>query len=403
MKSGKLSSVNSQLPKVDATSLPKGWEIKKLGEVCEKIFAGGDKPKEYSKFQTNEFCVPIFANGEKNKGLYGYTNTARISKPSITISGRGTIGYSEIRTHPFVPIVRLITLLSNEEVVDINFLHYGIKNIDFKNSGSSIPQLTVPMVKGYSIPIPPLPEQKRIVSILDRVFEAIDQAKANAEQNLKNTKEVFENSLQEIFDNKNWEQNKLGELAFFKNGMNYTKSSKGQSIEIVGVKNFKNNFWVPFQELEEVIIDGELNETYLLKKGDIIAVRSNGNPKLIGRTLIADNLNGKISHSGFTIRIRLNTDNILPIFLCHYLKTQKTRDELVKKGNGVGIKSLNQGSLSSLIIPFPKSLKEQKDIIVNIEKISGETKKLESIYQQKIEDLEELKKSVLQKAFSGEL
>jgi len=152
-----------------------------------------------------------------------------------------------------------------------------------------------------------------------------------------------------------------------------------------------------------VVLDGEMNDTYQLKEGDIITVRSNGNPKLIGRTLLADKVNGKVSHSGFTIRIRLNPNTILPIFLCNYLKTNRTRKELVDSGNGVGIKSLNQGSLSSLKVPYPKSIKEQNLIVDQIEKLSIEVNKLDAVYQQKIVDLEELKKSILNKAFKGEL
>ena len=118
---------------------------------------------------------------------------------------------------------------------------------------------------------------------------------------------------------------------------------------------------------------------------------------------MADEVNGNVSHSGFTIRIRLNSNTLLPVFLCHYLKTSKTRKELVDSGNGVGIKSLNQGSLSSLMIPYPKSEEEQKIIVNKIEETLKQTQKLEAIYTQKIADLEEMKKSVLQKAFSGQL
>jgi type I restriction enzyme S subunit len=85
------------------------------------------------------------------------------------------------------------------------------------------------------------------------------------------------------------------------------------------------------------------------------------------------------------------------------LKTQKARKELIESGTGINIKSLNQGSLGSLQISFPKSLLEQQTIIQKLNVFSSETKKLEAIYQQKIVDLEELKKSVLQKAFCGEL
>ena len=140
-----------------------------------------------------------------------------------------------------------------------------------------------------------------------------------------------------------------------------------------------------------------------MKGNDILAVRSNGNPELIGRTLLAGNVLGKVSHSGFTIRIRLNSNIIYPLYLCHFLKTQRTRKELVKSGTGVNIKSLNQGALSSLLISFPESLIEQQSIIQKLNALSFETKRLEAVYQQKIVDLEELKKSMLQKAFSGEL
>ena len=195
----------------------------------------------------------------------------------------------------------------------------------------------------------------------------------------------------------------MGELATFRNGINYTKGSKGERIQIVGVKDFQNSFWVPSNSLAEVIIDGKLNEIDRLMDGDILAVRSNGNPQLIGRTLLAGNIQGEISHSGFTIRIRLNSSNVLPNYLCRYLKTQKTRKELVESGNGVGIRSLNQGSLSSLKIPFPTSLKEQELIIEKLDLISEQSQRLEKNYLQKLNDLEELKKSILQKAFNGEL
>lgn len=176
------------------------WVEKKLGDVCENIFAGGDKPENISKFKTSELCIPVFSNGEKNKGLYGYTDTARVKKPSITISGRGTIGYSEIRKEPFLPIVRLITLIPNSEIININLLHYGIQTIEFINSGSSIPQLTVPMVKGYSIPIPPLAEQKQIVKLLDNLKEQTQTLESKYQQELNSLEELKKSILKKTFN-----------------------------------------------------------------------------------------------------------------------------------------------------------------------------------------------------------
>jgi type I restriction enzyme S subunit len=177
-----------------------GWVEKKLIDICERIFAGGDKPEKVSKFKTSELNIPIFSNGEKNKGLYGYTDNARVDKPSVTISGRGTIGYSEIREEPFVPIVRLITLIPNSEIININFLHYGIQNIDFINSGSSIPQLTVPMVKSYSISITPLEEQKQIVKILDSLKDHTQSLESKYQQELNFLEELKKSILQKAFE-----------------------------------------------------------------------------------------------------------------------------------------------------------------------------------------------------------
>ena len=133
----------------------KNWQQKKLGDVCEKLFAGGDVPKNnFSKTKTDKFNIPIFSNGIKDNGLYGFTNIKKVNKPSITISARGTIGYSVLRKETFYPIIRLIVLSPKEKLLDLFFLKYVLNNISFLNSGTAIPQLTVPMIK-EQITFPP--------------------------------------------------------------------------------------------------------------------------------------------------------------------------------------------------------------------------------------------------------
>ena len=140
-------------------------------DVCEEIFAGGDAPKDrFSETKTDDFSVPIYSNGEANSGLYGYTNFSRVNVPSITVSARGTIGYTTIRHEPFVPIVRLITLVPKTDVIDINYLYYATQNYKFVNNGTSIPQLTVPMLKRYSFPLPSMEQQKKIADEFDKVL-----------------------------------------------------------------------------------------------------------------------------------------------------------------------------------------------------------------------------------------
>jgi type I restriction enzyme S subunit len=159
----------------EGKKIPNGWITEKLLNVCDEISAGGDVPKDnFSPNKTDEFQVPIFANGEKNKGLYGYTNIPKIAIPSVTISARGSIGFTEFRSMPFFPIVRLIVLCPSKNL-DAQFLKYALDNSKITNTGTTIPQLTVPTVKEIYIPISPLPEQHRIVAKIEELFSSLDK------------------------------------------------------------------------------------------------------------------------------------------------------------------------------------------------------------------------------------
>lgn len=135
-----------------------------MADVCEELFAGGDVPKDrFSKLKTLKFFIPIFSNGEKNKGLYGFTDKPRVTKPSITISARGTIGYSEVRYEPFYPAIRLIVATPKTELIELDYFKYAIKICKFINSGTSIPQLTIPHIKNYIIKFPQSKEKQKIL------------------------------------------------------------------------------------------------------------------------------------------------------------------------------------------------------------------------------------------------
>ena len=140
---------------------------KELGEIC-KLSAGGDINKNNVVYEKNEeYKFPVYSNGIAEKSLYGYTNSYKVEAPCVTISARGTIGWSCLRKENFYPIVRLICAKPNNEV-NISYLKYYFETIKFEVPKTGIPQLTVPMIAKYQIPIPPIEEQEKIVSILDR-------------------------------------------------------------------------------------------------------------------------------------------------------------------------------------------------------------------------------------------
>lgn len=155
-------------------------EWKALGEVFN-IFAGGDKPKDaFSEEETDEFNVPILSNGIGLKSLYGWTNLPKITEPSLTVSARGTIGWTSYRDRPFFPIIRLL-VLTPKIGVNTKYAYYYMKTIEnnYPVPPAGIPQLTKPMIENVQFPIPypndperSQAEQARIVAILDK-FDAL--------------------------------------------------------------------------------------------------------------------------------------------------------------------------------------------------------------------------------------
>ncbi|EPR7549592.1 restriction endonuclease subunit S [Vibrio fluvialis] len=263
---------------------------------------------------------------------------------------------------------------------------------------------SVKMLKDINVPIPSHIEQQQIVDLLDKAFADIEQARTNTEKNLQNARELFDSYLQQVFSERgeDWEETNLGVISELKNGLNYTQASKGELVKIVGVKNFKDKFYISNDELETIQIDGTLSEAYHAKDGDIFIVRSNGNKALIGRSVLAKGVTGKVSHSGFTIRVRLSSSAILPSYLTHYLKSKHVHNLLIRSGEGANISSLNQKALASLPVRFPEK-NEQLRLVHDIEAIQSKTMALVDVYEQKLAALDELKQSLLQQAFTGQL
>jgi type I restriction enzyme S subunit len=149
------------------------WEEKTLGEITE-IKAGGDKPKIYSDTKTEECKVPIFSNGIDKEGLYGFTNTAKIFKECITISARGTIGFVCLRQEPFVPIVRLISIVPNKKYLSVKYLYLWAKTQDILGTGTTQEQLTVPDFSRTKIVLPPFTKMVEFTNHVDTLFRKKD-------------------------------------------------------------------------------------------------------------------------------------------------------------------------------------------------------------------------------------
>lgn len=400
-----------------------GWQTKKLGDVCE-VFADGDWVE--SKDQSSD-GVRLIQTGNVGDGIFKdraekarYISEATFKRLRCTEIFEGDclisrlpdpVGRScilpETGERMITAVDCTIVRFNPQQLLPMFFNHYSqsddyLGTVAKECTGTTRSRISRSNLALTPIPVPPLPEQRRIVGILDEAFEAIATAKANIEMNLRNARALFESHLQSVFTQRGpgWVEKPLGELAIFRNGINFTKSSRGESVKIVGVKDFQQNFWAPLDELATVTTEGALPNSDTLKENDLLFVRSNGNMELIGRCLLVGKIANKITHSGFTIRARLNGGGVAAKYLCHFLKSNNARKKIIDSGIGTNIKSLNQTTLSALVVPLP-STAEQTRIADQLEAIDADTQRLESIYQRKLAALDELKKSLLHQAFTG--
>ena len=152
--------------------MPEGWKVGKLSDISI-LSAGGDKPKEVSDKATEENKIPIYSNGLDNFGLYGYTNNAKIFEESVTVSARGTIGFVCLRMEPYVPIVRLISVIPKTDFVSAKYLYLHLLNCNIAGTGTTQQQLTVPAFSKEQVVIPSKNVIDSFTNTVNPFFETI--------------------------------------------------------------------------------------------------------------------------------------------------------------------------------------------------------------------------------------
>jgi len=390
----------------------KGWEIKKLGEVCD-TGAGGTPLKSHKDYYENG-NIPWLMSGEISQGkIYKAKNfitqkglncsSAKIFPiNTVLIAMYGaTAGQVGILKFEACTNQAVCGILPNNKTIP-EYLYYSFlskkEELVLQAVGGAQPNISQLKIRNTEILFPPLPEQKRIVAILDEVFAAIAKAKANAEQNLKNARELFESYLQSIFENPkdNWEKKKWGDLCNFVRGP-FGGSLKKNIFKKEGYAVYEQKHAIHdhFNQLRYFINEDKFNEMvrFELKPGDIIMSCSG---VTLGRVaIVPDGIKRGIINQAL---LKLTPkENVSSHFIKHWLRSNIFQKIIFDFAGGAAIPNVPSAKiLKEILIPFP-SFKEQKKVVNEIELVSFETKKLEYLYQQKVNDLEELKKSVLQK------
>ena len=403
------------------------WQTKKLGEVCDVITDGVHNSPSYvetgipmldSKHIDDAFGIDD-SNPEKFISKETDDLLSKRCKPKendILISSRGSIGkIAIVREGQDFNIMGNIILLRLPKTLKTKFivysLHSELKNIEAIARGVAQKGLYLNQVRSFEIPLPPLPEQQRIVAMLDEAFAAIATAKENAEKNLQNARELFEPYLQGVFANPGdgWEEKPLGDKNLLEiidgdRGKNYPKKSDFLEEGFCLFMNTKNVRPDGF-DFETTMFINEKKDKALgngkIKRNDVVMTTRGtiGNLGIYSDDVHYDNIR---INSGMLI-FRPNLKVIIPEYLFEILRSGIIKAQINKHVSGAAQPQLPIKTLVSFSFPVPKSLPEQRSIVAKLDALSAETKKLEAIYRQKLNDLDELKKSVLQKAFNGGL
>jgi len=250
--------------------------------------------------------------------------------------------------------------------------------------------------KNLEISLPPLPEQHRIVKILDEVFADVAKAKANVEKNLQNAKDLFESYLKSVFNNKKWEASNLSDVCDVEYGYTEKARSKGD-YRFVRITDTDEDGLLT-QEKKMYINSFKEASKYILKDGDLLMARTGASA---GNVLLFEG-DEKAVFASYLIRMKFKKE-ILSKLYWYFSKSKIYWDQVNQLSAGSAQPQFNGGALKQIVFKFPKSISEQKSIVAKLDSLSAETRKLETIYQQKLADLEELKKSTLKQAFAGEL
>ena len=396
-----------------------GWETSQIDDVA-KIINGGTPKSNVAEFWDGDVLWITPKDMGKLTDVYVGDTSRKITEAglakssakiipanSVILSTRAPIGHLAINTEPMatnqgcrglVPSGRMLTKFL------FYFLSANVRRLDDLGTGTTFKELAKSALAGVEIPLPPLPEQRRIVAILDEAFQGIDRAVANTEKNLANARELFESYLDAAMapNQSNAKIGKLGEVAGrVDTGPFGSLLHKSDYVEggtpIINPANILDGEIVadPSKTIDQTAVNRL--RSYILKDGDVIIGRRGE----IGRcSAVTSNEAGWLCGTGcFVIRTNHNTH---PSYLAHLLRCSFYKRKLEAAATGATMLNLSNKAISALQIELP-SPDQQQTIVITLASVMERTKTLEQIYHSKIVSLAGLKQSILHKAFAGEL
>ena len=372
--------------------MKEGWEIKRFGDVCSIINGRSQKAVECSNGE-----YPIYGSG----GIMGRASDYLCEAGATIIGRKGSINNPIFVQTRFWNVDTAFGMLPNQSLNNKLFYYFCL-SFDFTkmNKGTTIPSLVKSDLLQIEIPVPSsISEQQRIVDILDKEFAKIDTLKANAEKKLQNAKDLFQAALKKAFEpREGWRVSTIGDTCDFQNGFAFKSSTFTKTGEpIVRISDIQNNvveddnmvYFQPTSYREDL-------SRFRVFPDDILIAMSGGTTGKLGI-----NKTGKTFYLNQRVGVFRENKKILNhMFLFYYLHTKS--DESLRIAAGAAQPNLSTQQIKEYIIPVP-SLDIQESIVATLDELNIKCKVLQDNYTKTLALCDDLKQSLLRKAFNGEL
>jgi type I restriction enzyme S subunit len=268
-------------------------------------------------------------------------------------------------------------------------------------TGATFKELSGGKLKEVPVPVAPLPEQHRIVAILDEAFDGIATAKANAEKNLQNARALFESHLQSVFTERGegWVETTIGQCIKFIDYRGKTPEKTNRGLRLITAKNVKMGYVQesPMEFVAPESYDGWMTRG-IPRLGDVLFTTEA--PLANVAQLDTDE---KVVFAQRIIIMQPDAAKLDSTFLKYLLLSQPVQQRIRIKGTGATVQGIKASLLKTIEISFPSELLPQREIVAKLDALREKSQRLESLYQQKLTALDDLKKSLLHQAFSGAL
>lgn len=403
-------------------NIPSHWEVASLSKLFS-IKAGGDVQQSlFSEVCSDDYPYPIYTNANDKFAVYGYTKKANYRSNTITVSGRGDIGFAVYRNHAYDAIIRLLVLAPLKQV-ECKFYSYFINSvIDFKVESSAIGQLSTQQISPYKSVIPSRVEQRIITIFLDHETAKIDNLIEKQQQLIELLKEkrqavishavtkglnpdvpMKDSGVEWLGDvPEHWDIKPLRYLGECQNGINIGAEAFGSGFPFVSYGDAYKNRVLTDSGSGLVQSTAEDRRKYSLLRGDVLFTRTSETIEEIGFASACVKSIENACFAGFLIRFRPKSSELCIEYSKYYFSNQLLRIFFTKEMNLITRASLSQDLLKTMPVVIPP-VDEQVKISELLDNISEKFDQLQLLGEEQIKYLQERRTALISAAVTGKI